>query len=67
MTTEPYNPCTLVCFACMLVRFVCTKGDDDADEDDDDDGDDADDGDGDDGLTSRHAGTQVRRYAGRQG
>ena len=33
----------------MLVRFVCTKGDDDADEDDDDDGDDADDGDGDDG------------------
>ena len=56
MTTEPYNPCTLVCFACMLVRFVCTKGDDDAD---DDDGDDADDGD--DGLSSTHAGTEVRR------
>ena len=56
MSTEPYNPCTLVCFACMLVRFVCTKGDDDADDDD-----------GDDGLSSTHAGTEVRRYAGRQG
>ena len=50
MTTEPYNPCTLVCFACMFVRFVCTKGDDDADDDD-----------GDDGLSSTHAGTEVRR------